>query len=255
MLDELCEDHANLVFSFQQTVGANWRKDRAGRDSIYLQALLIKHPLRDASPNIHGISELILKNPHQRLRETRNDASVDLIRNVAISGILSAINHPATLAELPARHPLRETSFSQAEFRVCGRYFFPTCLHEIHHVIDVDTPENRFVKYFLAELGNILERFKLRSSFLNPVLKDELQFVSEELERFGQSSLWHEVGEMRFIPTQSTVLQRRDGYQQLFCLYSLLQMASRYDYATDKFDQIVELKDIPAIYEYWCFFR
>jgi uncharacterized protein len=168
---------------------------------------------------------------------------------------LSAINRPVTLAELPAHHPLRETSFSQATFRACGRYFFPSCMQEIHRVIDVDTPENRFVKYFLAELRSILARFNQRNSFLNPELKDELRFVSEELERFCQSSLWHEVGEMRFLPTQSTVLQRRDGYRQLFRLYSLLQMVSRYDFAADKFDQIVELKDIPTLYEYWCFFQ
>jgi predicted component of viral defense system (DUF524 family) len=49
------------------------------------------------------------------------------------------------------------------------------------------------------------------------------------------------------------VLQKRDGYSHLFKLYSLLQLATRH--AALRFDQLIELKDVPKLYEYWCFFQ
>jgi predicted component of viral defense system (DUF524 family) len=60
---------------------------------------------------------------------------------------------------------------------------------------------------------------------------------------------------MKFIPAGSQVLQRRDGYRQLFMLYSLLQLASRCDFLATDFQDLIEIKDLPTLYEYWCFFQ
>lgn len=59
---------------------------------------------------------------------------------------------------------------------------------------------------------------------------------------------------MHFIPSSSQVLQRREGYRQLFHLYSLLQLATQCYFDEDDFKNLLETKDTPTLFEYWVFF-
>ena len=67
--------------------------------------------------------------------------------------------------------------------------------------------------------------------------------------------MWNEVGQMTFLPGQSTVLQRRDGYRHLFRLYALLNLVTRYQFVMKDFWNLIEMKDVPTLFEYWCFFN
>jgi predicted component of viral defense system (DUF524 family) len=60
---------------------------------------------------------------------------------------------------------------------------------------------------------------------------------------------------MTFVPVSSQVLHRREGYRQLFQLYSLLQLTSNCDFFNmDDFHNLLETKDTPTLFEYWSFF-
>jgi len=60
---------------------------------------------------------------------------------------------------------------------------------------------------------------------------------------------------MAFIPVSSQVLHRREGYRQLFQLYSLLQLTSKCDFFNkDDFESLLETKNTPTLFEYWSFF-
>jgi len=67
--------------------------------------------------------------------------------------------------------------------------------------------------------------------------------------------LWREVGRLRMMQSGSMVLQRQEGYRQLFRFHALLQLLGRYDYALPALDDLLELKDTATLYEYWCFFQ
>ena len=66
--------------------------------------------------------------------------------------------------------------------------------------------------------------------------------------------MWNDVGRMTFVPGQSTVLQRRDGYRHLFRLHALLNLVTRYRFVLKDFQNLIEIKDVPTLFEYWCFF-
>jgi predicted component of viral defense system (DUF524 family) len=59
---------------------------------------------------------------------------------------------------------------------------------------------------------------------------------------------------MRFVPLSSPVLQRKEGYRQLFGLYALLQLLTHYDLPCFDFAHLLESKDTATLFEYWCFF-
>ena len=90
--------------------------------------------------------------------------------------------------------------------------------------------------------------------YLNPDIETSLDKMDRGLTLFLSDPFWSDVGSMRFIPAGSQVLQRRDGYRQLFRLYSLLQLATHCHFNNDDFENLLETKDTPTLFEYWSFF-
>ena len=60
---------------------------------------------------------------------------------------------------------------------------------------------------------------------------------------------------MTIFPANSQILQKKEGYRELFTLFSLLQLVTRYDFLKTDFNELIENKDVPTLYEYWCFFQ
>jgi hypothetical protein len=83
----------------------------------------------------------------------------------------------------------------------------------------------------------------------------EYLFLKNSVHHFLAHNMWQDVGIMQFVPVNSQVLQKKEGYRQLFSLYSLLQLATRCDFLQTDFKNLIEIKDVPTLYEYWCFFQ
>ncbi|SMP46040.1 protein of unknown function [Desulfonatronum zhilinae] len=89
---------------------------------------------------------------------------------------------------------------------------------------------------------------------LNQDLAEDLEKLEHGLRRFAQAGLWRDVGQMRFLPASSQILQRREGYRELFRLNALLTLRTQCNFDLPDFACILETKDTPTLYEYWAFF-
>ncbi len=258
MLDNLCDDYAALIFSCSQIAGMNYRKDQAGRDSLYLQYLLIRRHLLHAAPGLDSIAALIHRDMHERFVSAVVETPINRVREVDSTALLNLFSRPAALGKLAAAdHLLCAAPLAAAVARCTGQALFPAQLHAARRERTVDTPENRFVKFFLKALEQRLAAIKQvlgQGTFLNPDIGADIERLEKSLGRFLSEPRWREVGAMRHLPTQSTVLHRRAGYRELFWLYSRLQLLSRHDPLLD-FAALADLKDVPLLYEYWCFFQ
>jgi predicted component of viral defense system (DUF524 family) len=126
-----------------------------------------------------------------------------------------------------------------------------------HHT--VDTNENRLMKHLLQSVQRRLHVLAKAlegkgGGYLNPDIETSLEKMERGLTLFLSDPFWSDVGAMRFIPAGSQVLQRRDGYRQLYRLYSLLQLATHCYFNNDDFQNLLETKDTPTLFEYWSFF-
>lgn len=260
MLDFLCDQYATLIFSLRQIAGTHWRKDRAGRDTLYLQYLLIRRHLLQGRPDLDGIAALVHRAMHERMVSTAEETSIDRVRELDSAAAMALFSCPAAWGRLDTGHPLNDTALARSVFQRTGRRLFPERVRSRRRHATVDTPENRFVKFFLTQLEQRAAQIKAMlgeagGTFLHPEMGEEIGRLERGLDRFLAEPRWREVGELRHIPTQSTVLQRRAGYRELFRLFALLQQASRYDPNLLDFTALVEIKDAPLLYEYWCFFQ
>ncbi|MEA1896406.1 MAG: DUF2357 domain-containing protein [Bacteroidota bacterium] len=258
MLSELAEQYASLVFSFGTPVGQHYSKSAPGEDPAFIEYLFLKKYLLGQSPDLDAINALFLHNPHCIFKtETIRCAIQDC--HTADAAIIHSIMRSPTVS-LRQGHPLLQTRLGSIFNARVGSRLFPSETARVVKYETVDTNENRFIKHFMQELLRKIESLQRElvpgnGSSLNPDIQDDLNTLRQKIFHFLSLGMWQEVGPLKFIPANSQVLQKRDGYRQLFSLYSLLQLATSCDFLQTDFDHLVETKDVPTLYEYWCFFQ
>lgn len=256
MLSYIADKFSNLVFSFATPLGQNYRKEKTGKDIAYIEYLFLKRFLLDTSPNVDAISALVLANPHIRMYREHHRCTIDAVTNTQPEMLINMFTASDRFSRLKDGHPLLATNLA----RKTGRNLFPTEAIEEKKHLTVDTNENRFVKHFLQSIQHRLKclRSELtasKTSYLNPDIEQHLEAMTRKIGAFLTDPFWHDVGSMAFVPVSSQVLHRREGYRQLFQLYSLLQLTSTCDFLNkDDFQYLLETKDTPTLFEYWSFF-
>lgn len=123
----------------------------------------------------------------------------------------------------------------------------------------LDTPANRFVKFAFQKfdavctaLINILERGTHTRQV--ECLK-EAEAIHKALEKIFQESFFDEVGTLDMIPQNNQVLQKREGYSQIFSAYIMLDLALGLDWRGKDNVYEGESKNVALLYEYWLFFE
>lgn len=258
MLDELAAEYASLIFSFSSPVGQHYSKSGIGRDSAFLDYLFLKKYLLNGTPDIDSITNIFLYNPHRKLEKELLQCPIQEC-DTADSTIVDTILNSSMVA-LRHEHFLQTTMLGKILEQKTGKRLYPANANRENKFHTFDTNENRFIKFFLQEL---LQRIEIiskaigseKSSYFNPDIHNHLDLLNKKINHFLTHSMWQEVGQMRFLPANSQVLQRREGYRELFSLYSLLQLSSHCDFAQFDFENLIEIKNLPTLYEYWCFFQ
>lgn len=259
MLDAVTEKVAGLIFGFAQLTGQNTERGRPGRDGAYLEMCFLRGALLRRQPNIEAIAGAILADPHRLFQHERVVKRIEDVAVVNPEAFLLLAGRPQGLHRLRGGHALETTAVAVALHRASGQSLFPSELVVEQKRQTVDTPENRFIKHFLGTLLHKVQscRELLGSrpgGALNPDLAADMERLDRALSRFVQAGLWRDVGRMRSIPAASQVLQRREGYRELFRLHALLALRTRCRFSLPDFADILETKDTPTLYEYWAFF-
>lgn len=258
MLNEIAGHYASLVFSFGTPVGQHYDKSSVGRDSTFVEYLFLKKFLLDQNPDIEALGNILAYDPHRRLINELQSCTIEQCQYVGERVLHHLLCAP--MAKIRSNHPLLLSSLGRALSGSTGRNIFPVSgMYEVKS-FSLDTNENRFVKFFLEELFNKIEALEGAlclggNSYFNPDIGQNLYSLRRKIARVLDHDMWREVGNMHFVPTNSQVLQRKEGYRQLFSLFSLLQLATNCDFLNTDFQNLIEIKDLPTLYEYWCFFQ
>lgn len=123
----------------------------------------------------------------------------------------------------------------------------------------LDTSANRFIKYALQKFDEICEQLIAilgtdeKSKQAQCLL--EAKAIHGMLEDIFKDSFFEGIGSLDIMPQNNQVLQKREGYSQIFAAYSMIDLALRLDWKgkDDIFDG--ESKNVALLYEYWLFFE
>lgn len=259
MLGYITDKYADLIFSFNTSVGLEYQKGKPGQDILYIQYLFLKKYLLDSTPSLDEITGLILARPHRRIGMETRKCLIDEIDHFDVSLSLGLFSDPGKMVVLGRGHPLMSSPLAMTLRKRTGNHYYPGEAMKTRKYHTFDTNENRFVKHFLQEISKRLDSIEealvgKSGTYLNPEISDSVRLLKQKTRYFISDPMWDDVGQITFVPAQSTVLQRRDGYRHLFRLYSLLQLITRYQFLMKDFRSLIEIKDVPTLFEYWCFF-
>lgn len=124
---------------------------------------------------------------------------------------------------------------------------------------NLDTAANRFLKFALEYFDSICE------SLINSLDQNGEQKQTEcriEAERIHgmindilRDHFFDEVKNMDIIPQNNQVLQKREGYSQIFAAYAMIDLAMQLDWHGKDDVYEGESKNVALLYEYWLFFE
>jgi predicted component of viral defense system (DUF524 family) len=126
----------------------------------------------------------------------------------------------------------------------------------------LDTPENRFVKHALGAFVQFLSAMERRVSGLpepdspaNRRLRQDICGLRNRLQVWLGHPLFREVSGPDMLPLGSPVLQRRQGYREIYRAWMQFNLAARLVWQGGDDVFAAGKRDVAVLYEYWVFFR
>ena len=264
VLSEISEEIANLPFDFNTPVSfAFERSSPQHLDVLYQSFSYLKQIVLYDKPNLSHHFGVIEGNPHRNTLRVKSDKDISLARGVKPSAILDAVARPQFLMKIQEGQraygfPCAMKPMYEPDWR-----YVPTTVQDEHIEVTYDNPENRFVKAFLQQAMLITAHFqraldaqllKKGSVFYCRDIRNEALSVMKTLERMQQAGFLADVGELMHLPSSSQVLQKAEGYREVFMHFHKLALSSQYPIDGESLRLIIEGKDVATLYEYWCFF-
>lgn len=137
---------------------------------------------------------------------------------------------------------------------------FPQMVNVTRKFDSLDSPANRFVKFALQEIDRVCMSLMAaleaeKGSARQIECYREAAVLHDMLDAILADDFFDDVGVLQMMPQNNQVLQKREGYSQIFSAYSMLDMALQLDWIgrNDIFEG--ESKNVALLYEYWLFFE
>lgn len=206
----------------------------------FLRGLLGSRQFRDA---LHRIAT----HPHQRWvpEETVHDMRRGFKPDART---LRQLARAPRRVPLPPGHPLAKIIPSLPERILLHR-----------NAQTEDTPENRFIRFALQTFSGFLNRMRLKleeiGSAADTRLKAEIAALENQLETALAADVFRSVSDPDMLPLGSPVLQRKEGYREVYQAWLKFDMAARLVWHGGEDVYGAGQRDIATLYEYWVFFK
>ncbi|MDI3498307.1 DUF2357 domain-containing protein [Archaeoglobus sp.] len=202
-----------------------------------MNELFAYHYLRANQSRILEAFETVMHKLKRELHVKEEFVEVYRVDEVTPDTILSILTSPENLVSAGSDVLIAKRLKGFAPERVLSSTKYETA----------NIPENRFVKFFL----NLIAEWTQCLIDKNVGI-DELSGFRSEIECITSSSVWDEIEDMTVFPYNSHTLLKGDGYRDLLQLF---REFTTYSPFFDEWKRAIDNKDIPKLYEYWCFFK
>lgn len=248
MLRRLSDELAGLVADARSSAKTSLRstfEERTDEGWLQIQLELLRETLD--SSDFSSALQRILSFPHERLTTVSDPISSDKPIRWSASAVRQLVTgNPRRI--VPEVHPLR---VQQGLESIAERIQVP------RRSRDLDTLENRFVKHALIEFRAFLTHAQgvfgsSQGWGASAVLARRLTATVDDWLGRG---MFREIGDMRYAPLGSPVLQRKAGYRELFRSWLRFHTAAELSWEGGEDIFHAGQRDVASLYEYWLFFE
>jgi predicted component of viral defense system (DUF524 family) len=238
LLAALHQQIAPTPFILSAPTGRQVRDRRATRHPLF-----DLHFFRTHGATIQAAVQTVIGQPHRRL------ATEDTL---VLPHQVRQVDRAAMVQVLQAARPLPGEMSLQTSPLLRLR---PERVLQQIPVETWDTPENRFVLTFAREMLEAITGITRQpwwTTSLGDKDRSDVTSLAEHLMMLTTDRRLADLGPLTVVPAQSRVLQRKDGYRDLWHLWPQFQRVQEPLFAT--LQRAMDLRQIDQLYELWVLF-
>lgn len=248
MLRRLADEIAGLVADSRSSAKVGFKssfEERTDEGWLQIQLELLRETLD--SSDFAAAMQRILSYPHERLTTVVDSVSTDRPIRWTPSAVRQLVGENPRRT-IPSGHPLRVATGMDT---VAERVLIP------RRSRDLDTPENRFVKFALGEFRAFLTHAQVVFETCKGwgASASLARRLGGTVEDWLGRSLFREVGPMSLAPLGSPVLQRKAGYREILRWWLRFRTAAELSWEGGEDLFKAGQRDVASLYEYWLFFE
>lgn len=243
MIADLSEYSSGLLFNVNASLYQSHILSNDPQSTLYEYYMLLEYLFRPQ--NLPSVCEYLSRNLYSLLENTVELIPTPLASNIGASEIAELSSNP---------HHISETTEKYSIYNYENTHYVPLMINEVKYLDNIDVPENRFYKYFLEFIRDLIVELYHE----NP---DEKQ-VKLSLEKYNDiinSILSHryfkDISRLDYVPLNSQVLQKKEGYREILQYYLMFEFGLKisFDELTNDFKGYQ--KELDKIYEIWNYFQ
>lgn len=243
MIADLSKYSSGLMFNVNASLYQNHILSNDFKSTLYEYFIILEHLFRPE--NLPSVCEYLSRNLYSLLENSSELVPTPLASNIGASEI----------AELSANpHHISETTSKYSIYEYEGKHYAPLMINEIKYFDNIDIPENRFYKYFLEFIRDLIVKLYENNHEENQV-KLELEKYYDLINSVLSQRYFNEISRMDYIPLNSQVLQKKEGYREILQYYLMFEFGLKIHFKdlTDNFRGFQ--KELANIYEIWGYFE
>lgn len=243
MLENITDKCSELLMQINTPVYQTFEIDfDCDEGTVYQRFCFVQSIIRN--PIFTESVERIISNPKTNWEEESESTDIrkiGRINNHLLRQIISASNR----VDLPSSHSMRNYGIGS----------IPTRIDNFRKIENIDTAENRFIKYVLETFKRFCEECLLvfeKFSMTKPT--EEAAYLINKMETHLKHPFFKNINPPASLKLNSPVLQKRSGYREILNRWLQLDFASRLVWKGGDDVYKAGKKDIATLYEYWLFF-
>lgn len=243
MLDEIAEYYTDLVLQQGSPVTQQLKIDPDSSSETLYQKFSFVRSIVDSEAFSEAVHKII-SNPIRKWTDANIEKNIVGVRRLSRKNIRQ-------IASDRDRLPLQGSMRSNMPY---GLDSVPRTIEVEYKRDTIDNQENQFVKFVLRTFSNFCAELK---SFKNASdrLKAETDLTIEQLSSHLENQFFRQISMPTLMNMNSPVLQRKEGYREVFQAWLLFDMAAKLNWDGGEDVYKAGKKNVATLYEYWLFFK
>ena len=243
MLDDIAEYYTDLVLQQGSPVTQQLGIDENSSSDTLYQRFSFVRSIVDSDAFGEAVHKII-SNPVRKWTDANIERSIVGVKRLSRKNIRQ-------IASDRDRLPLSDSIRRNMPY---GLDSVPRTIEVEYKRDTIDNQENQFVKFVLRTFSNFCAELK---TFANAGerLKAEADMTIEQLSAHLENQFFRKVSMPSFTNMNSPVLQRKEGYREVFQAWLLYDLAAKLNWEGGDDVYKAGKKNVATLYEYWLFFK
>lgn len=245
MIADLSEASSGILFEIDSPLYQDFEFSERLKETYYEYFMFLEYLF--LPENLPLVYDYIIRNMYSRLERYIETVPATFASNIGPSEMIDIISNPDNLYESekpPDNWPLTMKNY------------VPDTISQEFHYESIDTPENRLLKYFIELIDKLIHDMKKHFKKKNDgYIKSKLDEYQNIVQDYLSDRWIQEIGKLQYLPLNSQVIQKKEGYRDIFKYYINFEFAFRLEWEEIEENIRGYERKLNELYEYWCYFK